>query len=186
MALRSLVHALTMPIFYLAAHQDSCVTVRGASYAPNADAEKSPAEKALAAAHKIWAKRLPKDQEKLWDWLAKKSTEDLLSLLAYCTTLTINAVKSKCGIGVSSGQIDHSHELADALKLDMSNWWQPTAETYLSRVSKDQIIEALRQADKIRPYDVANMKKPQLAAHAAKQLAESGWLPAILRAKETA
>lgn len=64
------------------AHHDSCVTVRGASYAPNAEADKSAAEKALAAAHKIWAKRLPKDQEKLWDWLANKSTDDLLSLLA--------------------------------------------------------------------------------------------------------
>jgi hypothetical protein len=28
------------------------------------------------------------------------------------------------------------------------------------------------------------MKKPQLAAHAEKQLAGSGWLPAILRGKE--
>jgi ParB family chromosome partitioning protein len=62
----------------------------------------------------------------------------------------------------------------------MSNWWQPTAESYLGRVSIHQIIEALREADKHRPYDVADMKKPQLAAQAEKQLAGSGWLPAIL------
>jgi len=83
--------------------------------------------------------------------------------------------------GARPGQIDHSHELADALILDISNWWQPTAETYLGRVSKEQIVEALREADKFRPYDVADMKKAQLAAHAEKQLAGSGWLPAILR-----
>jgi ParB family chromosome partitioning protein len=173
-------------ILRFGSHHDSCVTVRGASYAPNAEADKNAAEKAIAEAHKVWAKRLPKDQDKLWDWLAKKSADDLLSLLAYCTALTVNAVKSKRGIGASPGQIEHSHELAGALKLDMSNWWQPTAETYLGRVSKDQIIEALREAGKHRPYDISDMKTPQLAAHAEKQLAGSGWLPAILRSKEAA
>lgn len=48
----------------------------------------------------------------------------------------------------------------------MTNWWQPTAENFLDRVSKEQITEALREADKVRPYDVADMKKAQLAAHA--------------------
>jgi hypothetical protein len=57
--------------------------------------------------------------------------------------------------GASPGQTDHSHELADTLNLDISNWWQPTAETYLGRVSKEQTVEALREADKFRPYDVA-------------------------------
>ena len=108
------------------------------------------------------------------------------ALQRYCTALAVNAVKSKRGIGASPGQIEHSHELAGALKLDMSNWWQPTAETYLGRVSKDQIIEALREAGKHRPYDISDMKTPQLAAHAEKQLAGSGWLPAILRSKEAA
>jgi hypothetical protein len=65
-------------------------------------------------------------------------------------------------------------------------WSQPTAETYLGRVSKEQIIEALREADKPRPYDVADMKKPQLAAHAEKQLAGPGWLPSHPEGKEAA
>lgn len=108
------------------------------------------------------------------------------SAIAYCTALTVNAVRSKRSIGAWPGQIDHSHEFGRALKVDMSNWWQPTAKTYLGRVSKEQIIEALREADKLRPYDVADMKKPQLTARAEKQLAGSGWLPAILRAKEAA
>jgi ParB family transcriptional regulator, chromosome partitioning protein len=126
-----------------------------------------------------------KDQDKLWDWLAKKSTDDLLSLPAYCAAPNVNAVKSKRSIGASPGQIEHSHEFGRALNLDMSNWWQPTSETYLGRVSKVQITDALREADKFRPYDVADMKKAQLAAHAEKQLAGSGWLPAILRGQET-
>jgi ParB family chromosome partitioning protein len=66
----------------------------------------------------------------------------------------------------------------------MSNWWQPTAENFLGRVSKEQIPEALREADKLRPYDVSDTKKAQLAAHAEKQPAGSGWLPAILRGNQ--
>jgi ParB family chromosome partitioning protein len=123
------------------------VTARGASSAPNAEPDKNATEKAIAAAHKIWARRLPKDQEKLWDSLAKKSTDDLLSLLAYCTALTVKAVRSKRGAGATSGQIAQSQQLADALNLDMTNWWQPTAENFFGRVSKEQIIEALREAD---------------------------------------
>jgi len=111
-------------------------------------------KKRFAEAHKIWAKRLPKQQEKLWDWIAKQSADDLLALLAYCTALTVNATQSKRSTGASPGQIDHSHELADALKLDMANWWQPTAETYLGRFSKDRIVESLREADRLRPYDM--------------------------------
>jgi ParB family chromosome partitioning protein len=127
----------------------------------------------------------PEDhQEKLWESLAKKSTDDLLSRLVYFTALTVNAVRSKRSSGASPGQINHSHELAGALNFDMSNWRQPTAETYLGRVSKEQTIEALREADKLQPHDVSNTKKAQLAAHAEKQLAGSGWLPAILQSKQ--
>jgi len=89
------VHALAMPVFYRAAHHDSCITVRGASYAPNAEADKNAAEKAIAEAHKIWAKRLPKDQKKLWDWIAT-STDDLLSLLGAASS-TI------CGMSAIAG-----------------------------------------------------------------------------------
>jgi ParB family chromosome partitioning protein len=64
--------------------------------------------------------------------------------------------------------------VVDALKLDMSNWWQPTAENSPGRIFKEQIIEALREADRLRPYDLSNMKKAQLGAHAEKQLAGSG------------
>jgi hypothetical protein len=31
----------------------------------------------------------------------------------------------------------------EAVNLDMADWWTPTAESYLSRVKKDQILEAI-------------------------------------------
>jgi hypothetical protein len=42
----------------------------------------------------------------------------------------------------------------------MADWWQPTAETYLGRVKKDQIIEALTEAtDAHSVADLAKLKK---------------------------
>ena len=48
---------LALPAFY-GAHHDSRIGVRGASFAPDADADKNVAEKAIAGAHKVWVKRL--------------------------------------------------------------------------------------------------------------------------------
>jgi ParB family chromosome partitioning protein len=49
-------------------------------------------------------------------------------------------------------------------------------------VSKTEIIGALREADRLGgPVDVQKLKKGDLATHAEKQVAGTGWLPAILR-----
>jgi hypothetical protein len=34
-------------------------------------------------------------------------------------------------------------QLAKAVNLDMANWWTPTGESYLSRVKKEQILDAI-------------------------------------------
>jgi ParB family chromosome partitioning protein len=39
----------------------------------------------------------------------------------------------------------HAGRLAVALALDMAQWWQPTAQSYLGRVSKKRILEAVAE-----------------------------------------
>jgi ParB family chromosome partitioning protein len=64
----------------------------------------------------------------------------------------------------------------------MAAYWQPTAEAYLSRVSKAQILEAVREAKSEAEADrIATMKKPDMAARAERLLEGTGWLPIILR-----
>ena len=71
---------------------------------------------------------------------------------------------------------------AVAVGLDMTQWWQPTAESYLRQVPKAMILEAVREA--VTPEaaeNLAKLKKDALAAEAEQRLTGTGWLPAILR-----
>jgi hypothetical protein len=54
-------------------------------------------------------------------------------------------------------------------------------------VSKAEVIGSLQEADRFNgPVDPRKLKKADLATHAEKQVADTNWLPAILRRKEAA
>jgi ParB family transcriptional regulator, chromosome partitioning protein len=79
--------------------------------------------------------------------------------------------------------MQHAHELAAALKLDMAEYWQPTAEGYFGRVSKQQTLDAVAEA--VGPSakgSLSALNKADLAKAAEQKLKSTGWLPAILRA----
>jgi ParB family chromosome partitioning protein len=70
----------------------------------------------------------------------------------------------------------------------LAEFWEPTAENYLSRVLKDKVIDALKEAgespDNLMAFRA--MKKPTLAPKAEKALAGTRWLPKPLRMPEGA
>jgi ParB family chromosome partitioning protein len=77
--------------------------------------------------------------------------------------------------------------LAEAVSLDMTAHWRPTARTYLGRVTKTHILDAVREAVSIEAADrMADMKKQDMVEAAEQLLAETGWLPALLRTREPA
>ena len=72
--------------------------------------------------------------------------------------------------------------IAEALGVDMADWWVPTTANYLGSVSKAKALEAVKEAT--RPdatKAVAGMKKPEAAAYCASKLEGSRWLPTPLR-----
>ena len=73
-------------------------------------------------------------------------------------------------------------QLAQAVKLDMADWWTPTGESYLGRVKKDQILAAIGEGTKETNFeDLRKLKKGELVAAAERRLAGSRWLPEILK-----
>lgn len=70
----------------------------------------------------------------------------------------------------------------------MRTWWQPTVQSYLGRVPKALILDAVRDgAGEAAASRIAGMKKEAMAANAAELLDGTGWLPQVLRmAAETA
>jgi ParB family chromosome partitioning protein len=105
----------------------------------------------------------------------------LLDLLALCTAASIDAVQDKSH-RPESERLRHADKLAAAVGLDMKLWFTPDATNYFSRVSKPQILDALREAKGQPPAPAwEKLKKAELAKEAERQMTGTGWLPALLR-----
>src|SRR5262249_20066837 len=128
-----------------------------------------------------WGEQLPGTSEGLWTWCLEQHESVLLDLLAFCTATTVNAVQTKSTVHETE-RLAHASQLASALGLHMSRWFTPTAANYFSRISKAQILEALREARNTPPAPAwEKAKKAELAVIAERELSGTGWLPPLLR-----
>jgi ParB family transcriptional regulator, chromosome partitioning protein len=73
--------------------------------------------------------------------------------------------------------------VARATGLDMVEaGWEPTVDTYLNRVPKARILEAVREAKGEGTAQLLDhLKKGEMASEAERLLKGSGWLPEVLR-----
>jgi len=78
-------------------------------------------------------------------------------------------------------------KLAEAVSLDMTAHWAPTARTYLGRVTKTHILAAVREAVSDEAAgSMADMKKQAMAEAAEQLLVGTGWRPALMRTPQAA
>jgi len=135
---------------------------------------------AMEQAQEKWERILPKE-DGLWEWCLTQKQSVLLDLLAFCAATTVNAVRLKRDTP-NAERLKHADQLAAALKLDMKTWFTPNAENYFSRVSKPQILDAIREAKQQPPAPAwEKLKKAELAQEAERQISGIGWLPELLR-----
>jgi ParB family transcriptional regulator, chromosome partitioning protein len=174
-------HALVLQAFYHG-RSESCLrvslTVTGlASHAEGYD--ESVAGQSIEARHATWAARLPKHPEGAWEALGTLGEAECMSLFAHCVSLSVNALQL---YNERSRSLAHSDVLAAHVGLDMTAYWQPTVQGYLSKVSKTRIIEAVSEAvSQAAAQQLGSLQKVAMAEAAAERLAGTGWLPAILR-----
>ena len=103
--------------------------------------------------------------------------------MAFCTALSLNAVKTKNDSCAS--RLQHADAVATALNMDMRNWFTPTAENFFSKVSKTRILEAMTDAGKAPNSNApAQLKKSALAELAEKTITGTGWLPEPVRIQD--
>ncbi|MCU7376152.1 ParB N-terminal domain-containing protein [Paucibacter sp. O1-1] len=139
--------------------------------------KESSAHAALSTLVAGWRERLPAEPVALLPYLLEQSVETLLDLLVLCAALTANATHG-------STHAKPAQTLASATGLDMADWWQASSETYLGRVSKAQIGQALAEAGEGEAgVGLAKLKKEQLVEMAGALLDGKRWLPALLRAQ---
>jgi ParB family transcriptional regulator, chromosome partitioning protein len=143
--------------------------------------ELSPAQKALDEKREYWRSVLPENPEELWGWLIQRDVAVVLDLLAFCAAQTVYAVRLPHESLRS--RLAAAAELASAVSLDMAKWWKPTGDAYFGRVKREQIIAALTDAA-ATPEEIEALKtkkKAELVEEAEKRLANTNWLPEILR-----
>ena len=151
----------------------------------------SPAAQSIAERHEGWEADLPGEDAALWDWLATLDSASRLALLAHCISYGVNALHEKPNPYSASGVSEHglqvrlaqADRLVRATSLDMADaGWRPTVANYLGRVTKAQILEAVREgAGEARPKVLEGLKKDDMAREAEQLLAGTGWLPEPLR-----
>lgn len=128
-----------------------------------------------------WKERLPENADSLIAWLERQSMQTCLNLLAVCAASTLDAVQMP-STSPSNGRLTSANDLASWMKLDMTDWWEPTAANYLNRVSKSFVLDAVAEArSRQAAKNIAGLKKDKLVADAEKILARTGWLPPLLR-----
>jgi ParB family transcriptional regulator, chromosome partitioning protein len=178
-ALAAVVHALALRAFY-GASGESCLAMFSKTVSLKL-AEGSKARVLLETGRETWREHLPGNADDLFAWCLAQSADRLLDLLAFCAALSVNAVQAKVD-HPDSDRLLHAQALGEALSLDMTAWFTPTAGNYFGRLTKDGIVDSLRDA---RNGAVApawlKAKKADLAAIAEREVADTGWLPAPLR-----
>ena len=195
-AMTALLHKLCLDTFQHSA-SGACLeaSVRHVFFPVQAtDLKDSLPAKAIAERHEAWKADLPKDEAELWDWLDTIDEASRAALLAHCLSFGVNALYERAdrhggaGISVHSVQrrIAQADRLAQAVGLDMVEaGWRPTVDSYLGRVTKPRILQAVREAKGEQSAQlIDHLKKADMTKEAERLLDGTGWLPEPLRLAE--
>ncbi|VYU21337.1 hypothetical protein [Metakosakonia massiliensis] len=129
----------------------------------------------MDARHNALQATLPVKWKKDFTWLLEWPDEQVQALLAFCVASAVDGKQKR-----TNGRTDSSPlEIPEAaLDIDLYDWWQPTAENYFSKITKDQISEAVHDAGfSGRARDLMKLKKADAAELAEATLADTRWVP---------
>jgi len=118
--------------------------------------------------------QLPEDEDGLLSWLIEQPLDVLVQILALCTAVTVYN-------GTTTLRRGAGNVIADAIGLDMADYWSATGETYFKSVPKALIAEALAEVDPEAAQTVDKLKKGEAVALAEAKMKDTRWLPGPLR-----
>jgi ParB family chromosome partitioning protein len=176
-ALAAVVHAMASSVFFSATRTDSLQISARRTRLPK-DCKGS---EALAQAYDEWSQRIACCEGGLWEWCLAQDQGMLLQLLAFCAACTVNAVQLKHDRD-DCPRLAHANAIGKALKLDMTQWFTPTAENFFNRVPRTMILSSLSEAGTQVKRSWEKLRKPDLAVIAAREAANARWLPQLLKA----
>lgn len=136
------------------------------------DLAKAPARKALDDQINAWKKAgLPTKATEMFSWVIRLDKGKQIELLALATAMSLATNHGAKGQAV-----------AEQFEVDMTQWWSPSAENFLTLVPKAVLAQAATEAaGKATGQAILGMKRDAAAVAAGKALAGTGWLPKPLR-----
>ena len=186
-ALASVVHALLLQTVLTHSRDHSCLEI-ALNSKPLAASMKAPQNSlglaGLAELAERFGDHVPGNPADIFQWCLERDQHELVELLAFAAAHAIDAVQDKYDFRKT--QRAHAEALAQALNLDMTEYFEATAESYFNHLTRDGIEAALTE---IKGPDfasgIARMKKAEAAAYAEAQTKGTAWLPAPLRSATT-
>jgi ParB family chromosome partitioning protein len=188
LALACVVHALATSVFYSHSGPASLLDLKLVSARAGDHGERlaeSTVVAALESRHGSWGERLPGDIVDLWPFIVALDQAAQLDLLAHVASLSANALVLR--FDRRPAALRHADSVAEALALDMTRHWTPTIASYFGRVTKPQIVAAVREGiGDAAAEGLAGARKDAMASAAEGLVAGTGWLPVQLRTAKTA
>ena len=180
-------HTLAAQVFFSGYDVGACLDIKPTSAPLGGHAAgivDSVAARKLAERHETWARQMPRQPGELWAFVVGLDSDSRSALFAHCAGLTLFAVY------LPWDRKTYALATADALAarvgLDMTAFWSPTVDSYLGRVTKAEIVCAVREGVSDEAAQrIAGCKKPEMAQAAEGMLAGTGWLPDALRTAGT-
>lgn len=131
-----------------------------------------------------WQALLPKGWEQDFRWLLDWSTDDVLGLQGFCSATAVCCFQDRM---YGKSQTSNLDALELAMGFDLADWWQPTAEGFFKRISKEQIAGVMTEVGKTgNASDAEKMKKGDAADFAESSMKNSRWVPSWMKPLQSA
>ena len=162
-------HALCLKLFYRYG-SDTCLELDAQERRASAPRRRGSHDSALGqgdrrAARDAGPTALPKESAELWDALVRLGRRQPRRRCSpTASSLTVNAVHEAWNRRPRA--LAHADRLAQAVDLDMvAAGWTPTVDSFLGRVTKARILQAVREAKGERAAErIEHLKKGDMAA----------------------
>lgn len=130
----------------------------------------------IAAATEAWEAKLPENRATWFVWFLAQPQPVVLDFIVYASALSTNALHSL--VTPAAG----ADALAEALGLDMAQWWEATPATYFDLVPKSKLAAIVRETSTEEAAQaLEKMKKDDAVVQAVTHTAGKAWLPMPLR-----
>lgn len=184
-ALAAVVHAMLQRVAYGGYVSEQSALQLSLTYERVEGSMKTPenctAVAAFESLQENYGHKIPGNPADLFDWCLEQSRDELLVLLAYAAAHSVNAVEKK--VSDRRSGIEQANQLGRALNVQMTDWYETTADSYFNHINRQSITLAVTEA---KGEDAglavkAAAKKTEAVLIADRLVKGTGWLPAPIR-----